>query len=226
MTDIPNRGELEEELAKAIARALGLQFDEVMQLLGDPPSMENLSSEYWRAAEKELSGVIKLQLQPIYLTQAQRLMEELPVGVVDWGLINTRAIEWVNSYTFDLVSGITDVTRRGIQAAIQAFYEDGTMSISDLADSLVNLFGPVRAEMIAITEVTRASVQGELALVNMIEMENPNIHMIPKWQTANDDRVCEICGPRNGTRYGTVWFDYPPAHPRCRCGIGYEMEVA
>ena len=218
MSDVSNRKELERDLAKSIARALGLQFDEIMQLLGNPPNMDNLSSEYWQEAERELAGAIKPQLQNIFLSQAQQLMDQLPVGVVDWGLVNTRAIEWVNAYSFELVSGITDVTRRGIQAGLQAFFEDGGMSIDDLTASLTNLFGPVRAEMIAITEVTRASVQGELALVNIIEMENSNIHMIPVWQTANDDRVCEICGPRNGTHYGTVWFDYPPAHPRCLPG--------
>lgn len=225
MSNIPNRPELERDLAKAIAKALGMQFDEVMQLLGDPPKMENVPAEWWDSAGRELSNSMQQQMQNIYIAQAELLMKELPVGVADWGLINTRAIEWVNKYTFELVKDITDVTRRGIQTALTAYYENGTMTISQLADSLTNLFGPVRAEMIAITEVTRASVQGELALVNMIEMENPNIHMKPIWQTANDDRVCPICFPRHNTEYGIVWTDYPPAHPRCRCWANYEMRV-
>jgi len=218
MSDIPNRPELERDLAEAIAKALGVQFDEVMQLLGDPPKLENIPAEWWESTGRELSNSMQQQMQDIYIAQAELLMKELPVGVVDWGLINTRAIEWVNKYTFELVRGITDVTRRGIQTALTAYYENGTMTISQLADSLTNLFGPVRAEMIAVTEVTRASVQGELALVNMIEMENPHIKLIATWQTANDDRVCEICAPRDGTRYNEGWYDYPPAHPRCLPG--------
>jgi len=225
MPDIPNRPELERDLAKAIAKTLGLQFDDVMRLLGDPPKMENIPADYWTGSEKELAKAMQQQMQDIYIAQAELLLKELPIGVVDWGLINTHAIEWVNKYTFDLVSGITDVTRRGIQTALTAYYENGTMTIQQLADSLTNLFGPVRAEMIAITEVTRASVQGELALVNMIEMENPHIRFKDTWQTANDDRVCEMCGPRHGKQYGDGWYEYPPAHPRCRCWANHEMSV-
>ncbi|GHV41326.1 hypothetical protein FACS189490_08000 [Clostridia bacterium] len=45
--------------------------------------------------------------------------------------------------------------------------------------------------------------------------------------TADDERVCEICGAINGeTRNMSVLFSigkmYPPAHPSCRCAVAYE----
>jgi hypothetical protein len=225
MSDIPNRPLLEKELAESIANALGIQFDELMGLLGDPPAIDNLPYDYWEQVEGELVGAIKPEVQAIFMSQAEQLLKELPIGVSDWGLVNTQAIEWANSYTFDLVRKLNNTTREGIRKGLEAFFQDGSMTIADLADSLTNLFGPVRAEMIAVTEVTRASVQGELALVNLIEGENPHIRMKGKWHTARDDRVCEICGARHDKYYGDGWTEYPPAHPRCRCWVNHEMEV-
>jgi SPP1 gp7 family putative phage head morphogenesis protein len=41
-----------------------------------------------------------------------------------------------------------------------------------------------------------------------------------EWRTAEDDRVCAICGPRNGERYALDDAPMqPPAHPSCRCWI-------
>ena len=225
MPDVPDRPKKERDLAKALAIALGLQFTEVIDLLGNPPDLSNVPSEWWDDSGKDIANAMMPTLQSIYLTQAEELLKQTTIGVSDFGLVNTQAIEWVNKYTFDLVRNLNDTTRRGLQAALQAFYENGNMSIDDLANSLVNLFGPVRAEMIAITEVTRASVNGELSLVNILEMENPNIKFTAIWQTAKDDRVCEICAPRDGTRYNEGWYDYPPAHPRCRCWVNHELSV-
>lgn len=225
MPDVPNRPEWERDLAKALAIALGLQFAEVIDLLGNPPDLSNVPSEWWDDSGKEIANAMIPTLQSIYLAQAEELLKQTTIGVSDFGLINTQAIEWVNKYTFDLVRDLNDTTRRGLQAALQAFYENGNMSIDDLANSLTNLFGPVRAEMIAITEVTRASVNGELALVNMLELENLGIKFTAIWQTAKDDRVCELCGPLDGTKYGETWFDYPPRHTRCRCFVNHELSV-
>ena len=51
---------------------------------------------------------------------------------------------------------------------------------------------------------------------------NDSTEHIPKQcVTANDERVCPICSPRDNQ----VITDgiYPPAHPRCRCVVGYEL---
>ncbi len=62
-----------------------------------------------------------------------------------------------------------------------------------------------------------------------------------RWQTAEDDRVCEICTALNGVMFTLDEFesgsfrvdgyDYqlrPPAHPGCRCHtqvqVGYDPE--
>ncbi len=82
------------------------------------------------------------------------------------------------------------------------------------------MFSPVRAERIAVTETTRAVVEGERAYVAELERETGQ-RMIPIWMTANDERVCPICAPRNEKpiKDGV----YPPGHVGCRCGVGWEF---
>jgi hypothetical protein len=75
--------------------------------------------------------------------------------------------------------------------------------------------------MIAVTEVTRASVEGERAQVR--ELAAQGVVLVATWQTANDELVCPVCGPRNGRREGDGWDSPPPAHPRCRCWLNHEV---
>ena len=47
------------------------------------------------------------------------------------------------------------------------------------------------------------------------------------WLTADDERVCPVCGSVDGDKVGmhekfSNGHDLPPAHPNCRCGIAYE----
>lgn len=45
------------------------------------------------------------------------------------------------------------------------------------------------------------------------------------WQTAEDERVCPVCGPLHdarATRWATQFPNGPPAHPRCRCWLIYK----
>jgi hypothetical protein len=115
---------------------------------------------------------------------------------------------------FDLVGGITDTTRNALQKEVAAFLQNGDMTIQDLAQRLYRYYSPTRAELIAITEVTRAASEGEDATIREIEKLSGDKYE-PIWQTANDERVCIICGPRHNKVVAKD--DKPPAHPRCRC---------
>jgi hypothetical protein len=103
-----------------------------------------------------------------------------------------------------------DTSREGTRKTWEAFFQQGQsvgmtvaeyfetqgMTRQDLEDMFSPYFGEVRAGMIAVTEVTRASSLGEQALVDEISAQNPDIIFTPVWETDNDDVVCEICEPR------------------------------
>jgi hypothetical protein len=104
------------------------------------------------------------------------------------------------------------------------------MTIGDLESRLSSAYGPVRAEMISVTEITRAAEQGENGAIGLLLGDNPGIEREDIWQTSQDDRVCLVCGPLNDRKAGGYdgnqpYWTHPdsgarvqiPAHPRCRC---------
>ncbi len=142
---------------------------------------------------------------------------------IDWELVNTAVADWARAMSFDLTYAneysISQRTARGLRAAIASFVESSDMSMSELARQVESLFDAVRGEMIAVTEVTRAFAAG-----NQAAWEQSKVVEGKQWNTAVDELVCPICGPLNGKvvklneTFGG-FYDYPPAHPRCRCWI-------
>lgn len=97
-----------------------------------------------------------------------------------------------------------------------------------------------RARTIAVTEITVAISAGETAARREEAMEDPrtrakgidtigppvivNGGAIAVWQTAEDEKVCPVCGPLNGKPQSVFASQFPtgpPAHPNCRCWLRY-----
>jgi SPP1 gp7 family putative phage head morphogenesis protein len=80
------------------------------------------------------------------------------------------------------------------------------------------LMGADRASMIATTETTRAFAQGEIAQYSQMGITQM------RWQTNNDELVCDICEPLNG-EVRTIGDEFddgitdPPGHVNCRCWL-------
>mgnify|MGYP001083814761 FL=1 len=217
MTDLANRTEYEEALAGKLSRTLTAQERALIKLLGSPPDMNNVPPAFWTDMTGALVATIGAVLTEIYLDSSEALMTSLPIGV-DWALVNEGAAQWARSYAGDLVKGITDTTRRAVGEAVTNFFTQ-QQTMGDLTTALGRTFGPVRAEMIAVTEVTRAASEGERAIAR--QLRDMGVEMIPVWQTNKDELVCPICGPKSGKPITDG--AYPPAHPRCRCWVNHEL---
>ena len=148
---------------------------------------------------------------------------------VDWDLVNEDAANWARDHGGRLVKDISKTTRRRVGNSVANFYEEGQTigelggSMEDFEDELGNIFGPQRAEMIAVTEVTRAAAEGEREMAK--ELAKDGIIMVEIWETRNDGIVCSTCEPRQGKQQGDGWTasDGPPGHPNCRCNIRHEF---
>jgi len=218
MPDIPNRDELEAEIARRFSKLSAKQRKELMRLLGDPPNFSNIPPSFWEQMKNELTGIFIPVLSMIYLDSAERLVAELPIGV-DWGIMNEAASRWARQYSFELVGGITDKSRRATQEAIAGFFEQG-MTRADLEATLIRIYdSPTRAELIGVTEVTRAASEGDQEIARQLAKDG--FSLIPVWMTSEDERVCEICAPLNEKVIENN--SYPPAHPRCRCRHRYDL---
>lgn len=218
MSDVPNRAELERKLARVIGRDMRSELDKLMELLGDPPDIMNVPHEYWQNGWRGLQKDVEPILIDVFLGQAEGIMRDVGIGV-DWAVVNTIASTWSKQHSESVLKRMFDKTYEGINQTIPEFYEQG-LNLGELKQRLERWYSPVRAEMIAITETTRAAVEGERALVEELEKQS-GIHMIPYWMTNRDETVCPTCGPKDNKEI--VDGVFPPEHPNCRCWVVYRF---
>lgn len=216
---IEGRDELERGLARKLARALAEALRELLDLLGKPPDLRNVSMAFWEGEGALLLRVLGPELEAIFIGQAEAGFGDFGV---DWDLINQAAADWARQYAAELVEGIEEATRSAVGKAIEDFYEQG-WTMEELRLRLERWYGPKRAERIAVTEVTRAAVEGERAIVR--ELEKSGLKFVERWATSEDELVCPLCGPLDGTVEGENWQaqDGPPLHPGCRCWTNHEV---
>lgn len=163
--------------------------------------------------EREVLGTIKAVDPSALINIPSALI------TIDWHLVNTRALEWLSRYKFDLLSKLTQTNIRLIQTEIETFISSPNMSIRQLGQRLESLWSQNRAQMIATTEVTRVYAEG-----NTTAWRESGVIERRRWNTANDELVCPICGPLNQSVVDIDepfpnGIDNPPAHPRCRCWV-------
>jgi len=204
-----DRFQIEQEMAEAISEQL---MEDMRYLNG----LEEPSPDFWEKEKKKLRDIIL----PFFLLAMTVRMEEtagIPeVPYVDFDTFMGSAQAWASNYVYDLVVGITDKSRSSLQTAFASFFAGG-IGESELQSRIAYWFSPYRAETIAITEVTRAVQQGMDYIFETILQQHPELGLEEIWRTAEDERVCELCSPLDGTPRGILWFNPPPLHPRCRC---------
>ena len=216
----------EPRFARVIAKQFNLQRRAVLEeVKKDMPQIDDL---FWEEHSNNLISAILPMLIGIYDRAAARTIGQTPMKQDLIGAIASRAARWARRYAGELIPGLMRNTRDTVREALVSFVSTPGMLIRDFADMLDPIFGTNRAMTIAVTEFTRAHFEGQAALAE--EVGRVGFQMIGIWLTANDERVCQICGPLNGTRESNVgsrqWGPdniSPPAHPNCRCDIGYEM---
>ncbi|HOW77937.1 MAG TPA: phage portal protein [Verrucomicrobiota bacterium] len=204
----------EQRLARLLKAKLDGQYQEVRDLLGDPPDINNLPPGFWDTQAGQMVAAIRPELEDMAMIAAQRLMDS-GVGV-SWDLAAETAARWAEQYGYDLIKGITETTRRVVQDAVARYIREKGTTIGDLYKRLEPWFGKVRAEMISVTEVTRAYAAGEALTV--AEAQRLGMRFRRMWHTNRDELVCGLCEPMDNE----MTDETPPKHPRCRCWITHE----
>ncbi len=155
------------------------------------------------------------------VTNAAIRLEQVRLGVGDQ--VNAEAERWANRHALRLARGLNKTTRDAAKQRIAVWFRSGA-NRDALVDSLNEIISPRwRAEMIAQTEITRAL--GEASRI--VAKRTPGVETMV-WWTRRDERVCPICAPLHGKRVGKDGtfngFRSPPAHPRCRCDVTFEVK--
>ena len=181
-----------------------------------------VEAEFWRGERERLLRILLPLILNAAVDAAESSMDDLlEIGIgVDWGLVNQAALKWAQGYTFELVSEITETSQRYVSEAIAGWIQTGA-PLDDLITQLEPMFGAVRAEMIGVTETTRAFASG-----NQIAWKESGVVEKKQWMAGEDELVCSMCGPladQDPIGLDEAWqtengpVDAPPAHVNCRC---------
>jgi hypothetical protein len=175
--------------------------------------------DYWSKLSAVIETMMRDKLQDVYVAAAEQFMDATSYAMAD-DVLRASARAWANQASQHLVTQMNETSRRQVTDAVDKFFSQ-SMNNRELRNNLERIFSPRRAELAAITEVTRAAAEGAERVAN--ELRQHGVRLVAVWETLVDERVCPICGPRHGTKQGDGWMFLPPAHPKCRCFVNYEV---
>jgi hypothetical protein len=222
------RKEAEERARQEIEAALQQQLDAV---LGEGFSGEGRLAQADEVEHRlnNSSGSARLALERALTEGADlgvRLVERQLAGIglaFNYRLVHVLAQQWAQDYSYELIRGINNTSRRAVETALIRWIESGA-PLSELRQALEPSFGEVRAKRIASTEVTRAYAEGALrsyasagygdgrptvavplhpecrCFYSLEILEDGSAYWI--FNTSRDDHVCPICRPYHQQRVG------------------------
>lgn len=222
-TYIRQRLRLERQQVRLVEVALQAQLAAIVaeQIeMGDVTAVpERLEGDESNALRNALLALLFAAIG-LGIRNAEGQLDEIALSIDSIDVTET-AREWARTYSFELIRGINDNSKRMVSNALRDWIGSGR-TLEQLRDELADAFGRKRAELIASTEVTRAFNQGYVESLREAGIERK------QWWTRQDERVCPICRPLHGTiKALDEMFETsngllvlaPPAHPRCRCTI-------
>ena len=239
--DYERKDKLGRSIARVVRRRLAKQLERLYfqlrmaypqrgtKAIGDVIDFDALFEDDPEEAQELIAMILQGAQGGMDLVKLQTRLQ------LDYGLTNAEAATWARRYSYELIKDIDKTTRDVIRSAVTDFIKDPDYTMADLFDLLEPQFGRVRAERIAVTEVTRAYSQGQQMARETLKEQFPGVTVVDRWFTNNDDLVCPVCGPLDGEEreQGEVFYQpedayqdgYPPRHPNCRCWINTTTRV-
>ena len=224
-----SEGRIKEEskFTNAITSFLQDQADRIADIAidGDMPK-----KDFWDNETELLAtflGVFLVKWAEDGISEAVDRLGTVGLGVPDDA--NGDAEKWAASHSRRLARSLNRTTRTLAEARINLLMQKKTkMEPTSEGDiirkALRQAIAPKwRGALIAATEITRTI--GNVGRIIWRRVPGVN-HLV--WYTRRDERVCPICQPLHGTvtnKKGVFPGGYvsPPAHPKCRCDVSYEV---
>ena len=215
----PARVTAEKRLREALIAVLAKQLSFFAKAIADGTlDWDALWAEFGKAISDAIDGML------VASYTSQVLRDAVSVGIdFDIAVINTAAWEWAKKYTYELVKGLVDTTRKLVSEVIARFVGTPGMTIGDITEKLEPGFGEARAQQIAVTETTRAYSAGQETYQGMLKEAGLQFERI--WITSMDEKVCKVCqappegilGDQPESKWPEQYKSGPPGHVGCRC---------
>jgi hypothetical protein len=214
----------EKRFIREVAQAMQLTYEETATFLRAGLSYD-VNAVDWDLMIEIFRKPLNDGMVTGYREAALRLQSQFG-SVLDEADVVALAEEWAAANSDAVARSVVDTTRQRLARRVERFFSlrggnEDPPGEDEIEEMLAPEFGPTRAAAVAVTEYTRADTAGILRLKD--EFAAQGVQFVELWYTAEDDRVCPICGPNHGKRRGDGWDFPPPAHPRCRCAIVLEL---
>jgi hypothetical protein len=232
----------EQQMAIAAQGALSAQQQRLIYMLRDTDyrPTERDVTWFWDNENELLWDAMRPRILQV-LTERATFAAVVGGNAGTFSLVNQQVIQWAETYyvdpsdtTYGSIPNLNLTSRQQFADAFAAWNRGELGGRADglpqLIRALVPTFGADRAERIAVTETTRLFTES----IRQAGLANPFTTAF-RVLTANDERVCPVCGPvasqvvaktdeRGATHPVRGSIGYPPFHVRCRCGITEETE--
>lgn len=171
--------------------------------------LEDIVNRTYSSNSNALAYLLKSDVHPLPKSELDAIMNYPWSGKTFsnrlWGNVSKLEQRLSNAISLSIASG------EGVQEALTTMR--GNSEISDIFKLEADKFNRA-IENLVRTEYSHFAVEGIKSSFKATS--------VPKGQvwTAEDERVCSICGPKHGK---TVDTDVPPYHGRCRCTLMPKM---
>jgi hypothetical protein len=200
---LPHEVQLYRDLKRAFQQLRGVMLD----------GADELTAQMFNEA---LYPAMRRNIETIARLFADEMRVEVGVTVN----VDALLADWAEEATRRQVEELLyPYTRDYIARAVAAWQRMPGADRAELVAMIEPVVGAQRAETVAITAATEAAAAGVRTYRDGLRAEH-NLEYVMVWETANDERVCPICGALHQRREDD-WngLSSPPAHPRCRCGV-------
>ncbi len=208
---------IQVKLSSYLKGLKGRLVDSVRELTSHRDIKQDATQQsFWNGERQTLFELLFPLFKSSMTDEAKSAYDEL-AGIVDagvaWDIVNDQALSWANTQTSLVVSQITKTSMNGFLTEFEPWVNSGE-PLDVLIDSLSQYYDPVRAEMIAVTETTRAFAQANIGTWRQFESVTGYDVL-----TAEDDITCPICLEEQARNPHALDEPPPPYHVRCRCGV-------
>lgn len=228
-----------DDLVSLVARLLADQFRALGAEMGLPIRAGDLppvpNSPAWERFWRLQDEILTTELTPVVARLAGGSLDELMAlaktkvvaDLVDPAILRGQVavLAWADAYTFGMVKGIDETSRNVIEEALQKALTLPGYTREQLVAELAPIFGAYRAELIAVTEMTRAYAEGQR--LGAAELKAVGIKAIPIWHlnesgAPRDPHECDFRDELPESEWSNG--DFPPLHPLCVCTITYDIK--
>lgn len=205
----------ERKLARNFESFLQMQLERILKEIRK--EYKGLRFDFWSEEERLLWEMLSEDFVGILIHGVNGGINNLGdiANLVNIDDLTSPIIQYGRTYRSQWLHLISETTHDFVEKSITDWIASGDPLkelIKTLSNPELGTFSKERAKRIATTEVTRLYAQG-----NQLAWEKSGTVKEFIWQTANDERVCPICGARHNKVYPLSQMGDIPAHPNCRC---------